>query len=775
MKSLHLFMSSAACFLSAAPQIAMAQAATEAPQAPQDRSGFEAEEIIVTARRREERLQDVPLSVSAVSGAALQRANITNVAQLSRVVPSLVSVPGQGGSRSLPNFSIRGLSQQELTILADQSVSTYMGDIVLARTQGVNGALFDIGSVEVLRGPQGTLFGRNTTGGAIIIRPNRPTDNFEGQASVSVGNLDSFIVGGMLNIPLSPNIAVRVAGQRQRDDGFVYDEILERNVNDTAQEGARVSVLMHNDNGVESLTVYNYFHEDDGGTASFIDKVRTTGSLNSPAVRASRRYRPLQDLLAEQEARGIYRIANGSPVFTKVETHDVANTTTIPINDEMSIKNIIGYRHIKDNIFDDMDGTSNALHPQQRIDSTSQFSEEFQLLGDTGKLNWITGLYYFWENGRNQGLSAVGGVDPGLIEPSDIFGYPTGAFSNTDVSGRNVSYAAFAQGSYRFTDSLSLTAGIRYNHDKRQATIRNRTATACRFTRDLDGNPATPETAVPLSQCELTVKKSFSEVTYNLSLEYKLDPDKLLYLAHRHGYRTGGFGARASTEAGLRRTFSPETVDDIELGVKADWRIGDMFLRTNLAAYYAKYNDIQRLLTDPAAVPPTTVTTNAGKARIWGIEADILFRPIQMLELTANYAYTNAKFTKFIYPDGSDHSNDPFARAPRKVYTLGARLIPPMDASQGEASIGVSYYHTDDYTGNDTFVPGFTDAEGYNLVNLDASWNKVMGSAFDLALFVNNLTKTKYDFLLINLDSLGYTSHTPGLPRTYGATLRVHF
>jgi len=775
MRNIGLLLSSCIMSVGMVPVSVAAQSSTGAQEPSASRSDFEGEQIIVTARRRDERLQDVPLAVSAVTGTTLQRANIVNVAQLSRVVPSLTSVPGQGGSRSLPTFSIRGLSQQELTILADQSVSTYMGDIVLARTQGVNGALFDIGSVEVLRGPQGTLFGRNTTGGAIIIRPSRPVDNFEGRASVTYGNLDTFILEGMVNVPLSPNIIVRVAGQRQRDDGFVFDEILGRNINDTAQEGARVSVLLHDDAGRESLTVYNYFHEDDGGTASFIEKVNGSGSLNSAVVRALRGYRPLEELLAEQQARGIYRVANGSPIFTKVETHDIANTTTIPLNDELSIKNIIGYRHIKDNIFDDMDGTSNALHPQQRIDRTSQFTEEFQILGSMANFNWITGLYHFWEKGRNQGLSAVGGRDPGLIEPDDLTLFPPAAFSNTDVSGRNVSYAAFAQGTYRFTDSLSVTAGIRYNRDKRRATIRNRTATACRFTRDLDNNPATPETAVPLSQCELTVSDSFSEVTYNLSLEYKLDRDKLIYVAHRHGYRTGGFGARASSEAGLRRTFDPERVDDFELGLKADWRMGDMFLRTNLAGYYARYDKIQRLLTDPNAVPPTTVTTNAGKARIWGIEADILFRPIEMLELTANYAYTNAKFTEFTYPDGSDHSNDPFARAPRNVYTLGARFIAPLDSSQGDSSIGISYFHTDDYVGNDTFVPVFTDVDGYNLVNLDASWNRIMGSNFDLALYVNNLTKTKYSFLLINLNSLGYTSHTPGMPRTYGATFRIHF
>jgi iron complex outermembrane receptor protein len=239
-QSLHVASIATIAFLTMIPVEAQAQEAARAAPADEAPAAGGIDDIVVTARRRAERLQDVPLAVSAVSTAALERANIQNVAQLSRLVPSLTSVPGQGGSRSLPNFSIRGLSQQELTILADQSVSTYIGDIVAARTQGINSALFDIASVEVLRGPQGTLFGRNTTGGAIIIRPARPTDEFEGRVGVTVGNLDTFNVEGMVNVPLSPNIAIRVAGQRQRDDGFVYDEILQRNVNDTKQEGARL-------------------------------------------------------------------------------------------------------------------------------------------------------------------------------------------------------------------------------------------------------------------------------------------------------------------------------------------------------------------------------------------------------------------------------------------------------------------------------------------------------------------------------------------------------
>lgn len=779
MKKLNVLLSSCAFAVGLLPVGAAAQSNPAGGEVSVERASLSGDEIIVTARRREERLQDVPLAVAAVSGEALQRANITNALQLNRIAPGLTTAPGQGGSRALPNFAIRGLSQQELTPLADQSVSLYIGDIVAARSQGANGALFDINAVEVLRGPQGTLFGRNTTGGAIIIRPNRPTDKFEGMVGATVGNFDTFNLEAMLNLPVSDNILVRVAGTRLRDDGFVYDEILGRNVNDTKQEAARASVLLRNDDGIESLTVYDYFHENDGGTPTFINLINPAGSFNSPAARAARNYAPLEDLLAAQKARGIYRIANGSPIYTKVETHTVANTTTIPLSDSISFKNIIGYRHVEDDIYDDQDGTSNALHPQRRIDWSHQFSEEAQLLGETGRLNWIAGAYYFWERGRSKGNAAVGATDPGLIEPDDPFDYPGTAFTSTDVEAANRSYAFFAQGTYKFSDEdrgFSITAGVRYNKDKRKAIIRNRTKTGCRFTRDLDNNPATIETAVGLEQCELTASDTFSEVTYNVSLEYRFDPDHLLYVAHRHGYRTGGYGARAATEAGLRRTFRPETVDDYELGFKADWRPGGTFLRTNIAAYYADYKDIQRLLTDVTTIPQTTVTANAGKARIWGIEVETLFRPVQELELSANYAYTNAKYTQFADPfSGADLSNAPFARAPKNIYTLAARYTVPLEGDLGEVSVGANYFHTDGFNANDTYQRGFTDLEGWSLLNVDAGWRDIAGSGIDVTAFVNNLLKKKYSFLISNTFPLGYNSRTPGMPRTYGATVRVHF
>ena len=784
-----LFACSASAWAIAAP--AIAQEATTEPDAAKAVQGTE--EIIVQARRRDERLQDVPVSIAVTSPVTLQQNNITSVADLSRVNPSLVATPGLGSGRAYPVFAIRGQSQQEFTLLADPSVPVYIGEVVAARTQGVNGAIFDIGAVEVLRGPQGTLFGRNSTGGAIVIRPNQPADDFAGEIGVTVGSRNMVNVDAMLNVPLNDYIQLRVAGASKTDDGFVYDEILRRNINDTDQQAVRVSLRLFDPGSeIESVTTYDYFHENDGGTGTFLSKLvlpAGPGSRITDAYGAPRTYTSFTTLLAQQQARGIYRIASGVDVFNRIDTHTVQNSTTIPITEGLTFKNIIGYRHVRSRAVDDYDGTSNSVQQGERRDYTGQFTEEMQLFGDIGRLKYIVGAYFFWERGRNQGLSAAGAIDPGLLESGYVLDYPVldaRTLSNTDVAATNKSHAVFGQVDYEVLDGLTLTGGIRFNTDKRSIIARNRfmqnsdpdSAFLCRFSRDLDDSPATPETPaanLTEAQCVVTAKAKFSKPTYNVSVQYKISSDVLVYLAHRHGYRTGGFAARASTEAGLRQTFDPEFVDDAEVGFKADWRLGDVFLRTNLAAYYSKYKDLQRALTQVPALggPLTTVAVNIGKARIWGIEADVALRPVRQLELTANYAYTNARYLEFV-ANGVDRSDDPFARAPRNVYTLGARFTEDVGPNLGELSIGANLFHTDGYNGLEDYAAGFTEVKGYSLVNADVSLNNIIQKGVDLRLFVTNLTNKRYQLQAFP-PVLGFSVNSAGIPRTIGVSARVRF
>ena len=733
------------------------------------------EDIVVTARRREESIQSVPVAVTAFTGETLQAQQINNVVDITRIAPSFLSVPGQGGGRSLPSLSIRGIGHQDLNILSDQAVSVYFGDVVAARLQGINGIVYDIGTVEVRRGPQGTLFGRNTTGGAVILRPNGPTSEFEGGVNATIGNRGTINVDGFVNLPLAEKFSLRVAAARHEDDGFMYDEILKRNIDYTDKFGGRISLSYSDPGGIDSLTVYDYFNEDDGGTPLFLKYGHAAGSFNTPATRNANGYRAVEDIAAEQAARGMYRVATGTPSFTEVETHTAYNTTSVPLNEAITVKNIFGYRHVKSRDYNDMDATSNSWFPQERIFNSEQFSDELQAFGDHGRLSWIAGLYFFRETGRDQGLSAVGAVDPGDIEPGGVEGYPASAYSNTDVAATNKSYAAFLQASYGLTDDLTFTAGARFTRDERTAIIRNRRSDTCRFTIDHDGDPSTPEIMPPLADCELVSSESFEEPTYNLSLEYNLDDSKLLYVAHRHGYRAGGFGARATTQAVLSTPYNPEKVDDFEIGLKADWHMNNMYLRTNIAGFYANYKDIQRTVTNPNVAPVQTVVTNAAKARVKGVEVDLLFSPLEGLDFTLAYAYTDAGFKRYVTPSGDDLSAYPMARAPENVITIGARYTTSMGELGGEFSVGGSFYHMDGYNGNDDYVPGVTDVEGYELVNIDARWSNIGNSNLDIGLFATNLFNEKYSHLAINLHGLGFTTHMPGTPRTYGVKLGYRF
>ena len=752
-----------------------ALAQSQRPSAPVADQANSVDDIVVTARRREERLQDVPLAVTALSGEGLAAQNIVSVGDLGTKVPSLTVTPGLGSSRAVPTFAIRGLSQQELTIVADPSVSVYLGDIVAARPQGLNSALYDIRSVEVLKGPQGTLFGRNVTGGAVIIRPNTPTDVFEGAATVTVGNFGVVNTEGFINAPLSDKAQLRIAFSTQNGDGWFRDNVLDRNINDVSRRSGRISLALQPTEALSSLFVLDHFYENDGGTGGLVTNINAAAPFNSAAARAPRNYPTLDQMLADQRALGIYATNSGVPMYNHVETTTFSNNTKLDVNAALSIRNIFGYRKVEDDILEDTDGLPIPLLNLEKHDDIEQVTNELQVFGDVGDLNYIVGLYYFNETGTNHGVSVQGAVDPGPLEPTTLYSYP--GWADTYADGDNTSYALYAQGTYsldRWVSGLALTAGARANRDIRGVTFRSRTATACRYTRDLDNNPATPETVVPLSQCDLGAETTFEEPTYNVSLDWRFSEGKMVYAATRHGYRTGGYGLRAASEAALRRTFRPELVDDIEIGFKADWRFNGMFLRTNLAAYSSDFTDIQRLLTDPTTTPVSTVTTNAGKAKIEGFEFETLFRPTDWFELSGFWSNTDADFVEFIAPNGADLSNNPVARAPKNIWSATARVELPLDSNLGSASISATYFHTDEFSGNDDYTVTQV-VPAYELLNLNAEWRNVAGTALDLGVYVNNALEEEYLLPYLEILPLGFSAKTPGEPRTFGIKATVRF
>ena len=750
----------------------------EQPQTEQPAAEQTADEndITIVATRREQRLQDVSIAVTALNQDALELNQVDSISDVGSLTPNMITVPGTaGGAKSAPQFSIRGQSQQERGGLADPSVGVYFGDIAISRTQGLNQTLFDIRAVEVIRGPVGTLFGRNATGGAVIIRPNLPnTNEFEASVGATIAEFDTINADAYANIPFSDDFAIRFGGSTSNSDGYVFDQALGRNINDTQSFSVRASALARLSPRLENVTMINYFSEDDGGSAGFAEYLNPNGLIRTLA--AARGYRPVATLVAEQQARGPRRINNGLPEFNDVQTFDVQNTTTYDLTDEVTIKNIFGWREVDSHILVDLDGTEHPLLHTEVFDDSAQISNELQIIGDMGRLDWILGGYYFREDGDNNASSIVAGADQGAVERSNLF--ITGSTNNRQLFD-NTSLAVFAEGTYQILDQLSVTLGGRYTWEHREATILNRIInTRCGFTIDADGNPATPEVNPGDGlRCRVDAEEDFNAFTYNVAVNYQPDRRTLIYASLRRGFRAGGFSARAVTEIGLRRPFDPEFVRNIEFGIKRDWFFGNAFLRTNIALFRSKYSNVQRNAVDTTSGNPFTVIINAAQARIQGIEAEVTFRPIRALELSGFWGYIDAKFTEFIDPfTGVDRSNQPFARVPKNNWRIAGTLDLIDNPSIGNVSFTAAYSGRDSYLESDTAVVPFGLIRAHEQLDLYLRVADVAATNLNVTLFARNVTnRIEYLPLAGVYESIGFAARVAGAPRQFGVQLRYNF
>nr|WP_238401952.1 TonB-dependent receptor [Altererythrobacter sp. C41] len=753
---------------------APAYAQDEVPADDRENSA-ESGEIIVTATRRDQALQDVPIAVTAIGEDALRLNQVNSVSDMGSLTPNMISVAGTaGGAKSAPQFSIRGQSQQERGGLSDPSVGVYFGDVVMARTQGLNQTLFDVRSVEVIRGPVGTLFGKNATGGAVIIRPNLPTtDGFEGGVGITVAEFNTINADAYINLPVSDSLAFRFGAAASNDDGYIFDEALGRNINDTATASLRGSALLRSGR-FQNVTMVNYFAENDGGAGGVARYLNPEGAIASLA--AIRNYRPVDVLLAEQAARGDRRINNGTPEFNVVETIDVHNTTSFDLSDSVTLKNIFGWRKVDSHILVDLDGTEHPLLHTEIFDNSKQISNELQLLGSTGALDWIVGAYFFNEKGDNNAASTILGTEQGGIEPATTF--RPGATNNRQKF-ENTSYAVFAEGTYELLDGLSLTLGGRYTWDERQATILNRVIdTRCGFTVDDDNDPATPEVNPGDGPgCRVDDSAKFDAFTYNVALNYKPDTDTLLYASLRRGFRAGGFAARAVTEAGLRRPFDPEFVRNFEVGLKRDWHFGGAFLQTNLALFRSKYSNVQRQAVDTTTTNPFTVVVNAAEATIQGIELEATFRPIDRITLSGFWGYTDASFDEFIDPfTGEDLSDQEFARVPKNNWRVSGTVDLIESQDFGNVSFTAAYSGRDSYLDTDNAVAPWGLIPSHQQLDLYLKAADIGETGFDVTLFAKNVTnETEFQPLASVYSSIGFAAAVPGAPRQFGIQLRYDF
>lgn len=714
------------------------------------------EEIVVTATRRTEKLQEVPIAVTAITGDALASQQQVDVSSLARTVPNLNIAPFPGDN-SNATISLRGQVSLDNTPNVDPAVGLYLDGVYLARSSGGNLSLVDIERVEVLRGPQGTLFGRNTIGGAMNIIPKRPSQKLEGLVEASYGNYNAWKLVGMINAPVSDQVAVRFAGSHTERDGFARSRLTGNQLNADNTDYIRGSVSLTPAEGWDILLTGDYTSfTNEGqwttlaslaaGGAGFIGLI-SQGKDNGAAYVAPYTNRPYTDTTGPYSSK----------------TYGGSATVTGELGDWATLKSITAYREAKrDNRNNDLDGTPYVFLQQLNDDMVqSQFSQEVQLFGTAldDRLDWITGGYYFRENSD-------------LITRSRfVYGRPGATAVENVTDGRDIinsSASLFTQLGYKITPEFTVIAGARHVWDARDLTLRNRTQLAATGVAIACGNSASS-----LPDCRVDVKKAtFDYTPFTVGLNYSPASDRLFYVKWSRGFRSGGFNTRATNSMALS-PFNPERVDSYEGGVKLDF---GRSVRLNAAAYHSKFTDIQFVANIPVNVGGVTtaaaIVQNAGSARVNGVEAEATLL-LGNLRLNGSLGVIDAKYTSISPTVVAVAKNSPFQQTPDLTWSVSADYDIPV-------SVGGIHLHAD-YSYKDEVAYAAVPPSGpanlrpsYALINAMATLS-LDESGLEVSLWGRNLANKKYLSRTLDLTSLGLVSGFPADPRTYGVSARYRF
>lgn len=752
-------------------------------------------EVLVTARRREESAQTVPIAVSVLGANALEDHHVNAIEDLQNVVPTL-SVSAASGRPNAPVYSLRGIRPTEAIYGQDPTVAVYFDDVVLSPAQGSNLGMYDLASVQVLKGPQGTLFGRNTTGGALLLTPKRPGRTFGGDFMVGYGSYGRDETQFGIDMPLADNFAVRLSGRTIDSNGYqtnVAEGPLHGDkLGGESTRSVRASAVWDISDKIENYTVLSWDHKSTNGRGMVLQAVNPNNpfikcydgpSNPNGACFSGDNLVSIFDAADRAQGRDVNKIESDHRQFDNSRAVGVINTTTAQLGDGLTLKSIAGYRDFSSSLYIDLDASPvPGLLTSQQSSALKHASYELQLLGTSfdDRLDWVTGLYWYYEDGFEN--------SPG----STYLGIPT---FDVTLGGNpfmqrgavhNNSYSAFAQGSYKLTDKLSLTVGARMTRDDKQMQLSTQRPNSCQL-KDPSSDPSAP-TTLPLDNCTVKLKDSFKQPTGTVSLDYKLRPDVMLYAASRYGYRAGGFNLRATTPVEYQ-PFDPETVLDAELGAKADWAIADWHMRSNVAVYHQWYDDIQRTVAaSNADGTPGSAVQNAAKAKVFGVELEQTIAPTRHLSLQLNYAYVLPTYGSWTDPrTGADQSKTPFYFTPKHSGSATLSYTQPLGGDVG----ALTYTATAAYKGDQWISPllnrsainatpdnikPLLQQDAYWLLDLSTSWLNVMGSKLDVTAYMKNVTDREYAVGGLQLYStFGVLARAYGDPRTYGVQLRYQF
>jgi iron complex outermembrane receptor protein len=727
-------------------------------QSQQDEMTAKLDEVLVTARRRQEDIQVVPIAITAISQDAITNNNMQSLGDLQYLVPSLTVTPSL--SRDDLSISIRGQGLNSISGLP--GVVAYLNEVPIPGDK--NGALasgpgllFDLQNVQVLKGPQGTLFGRNSVGGALLLETARPTSELEGHLQASYGNYNDRELDGAFNIPLISDVLLaRVAFNGQVRRGFTQIQSEPGHpggidADDQDHWSARATVTFKPIDAFKNDTILTYSNHQSHGSPFVLSALNPDSSLALiPGFAAA---------VAQQQALGPRTVLpQAEHLASSGRLLSLSNISTLSLTDDIEFRNIAGYSEAHSVLAAQFDSSPFGLFllPSTPVDyQTRQYTEEAQFQGQSfdKRLQWILGGFY---------LDALQPPDGYILQTGTLFGtLPDDAL----YGQKDQSRALFLQGTYDLSSwltGLKFTAGARYSWDHRSVSQTGGLGSSC-------SGPV-------LVNCDsfVTAAGNSQAATWTVGLDYQVVQDTMVYVTSRRGYRAGGVNAVLFNNQAI--PFGPEFVTDFEVGVKSDWSVAGMPMRTNAAAYYQKYRDIQVQQFIPSLGVPTPFTSNAASARLWGLELETMLKLTPELQVGANFDYLSFQYQNFgpgVDPT-SLQATKTSDRPPRK-FGLNVEYHRSLPAKLGDASFQANYSWTARTAFSDAASP-LGEIHSYGLLNLSASWNHVGDHPVDVMLFASNVTNKLYSIGGFDLySSVGYLAQKFGEPRMYGIRLKYRF
>jgi iron complex outermembrane recepter protein len=757
--------------LGATPGLALAATPAETTPAATPPETASTGDIVVTAQRRSERLRDVPVAITALSGAQLEKLHAENISAVELATPGFTW--GSQGSDSFP--AIRGVRTSLVSAQNDPVIGFYLDGIYQSRTQQQSVPIFDVARIEVLRGPQGTLYGRNTFGGNVSVVTQEPTDKNEGGINLDKGNYNSARIDGFINIPLTENLMLRVAGVYQKHDGYVHSTHDGVVLDDLDENAERVNLKWTPTSNLEVSLHAGTWHRDDAGAGSYGYKV--AGTLINPATGYQSFYgQPYAVNPSVPGGQVVGTQTIGVPVTGGAWTNDwdyqpfehVAETYVsgqIAYNfGPATLKSITGYTHFTAFRSADNDQSSEVFQAygygsgiQEPDTRSNAFSEEVQLASNGNTpLQWIVGAYYLHDSIYEIYQQTV--TDPYAVQSLD------GSYKESTALTTNA-LAGYAQATYALVpDTLKLIGGIRYSYERKSFAF-----------ADYVGAPlGTFDFTTPYSQT--SGDPSFHSVTWRAGIQYMPDHNTMLYATASTGFESGGVNDTGGNSA-IPSSYAPQKVWAYEAGVKAKLLGG--LAEAELSVFYNKFNNLQINVY----TPQVSYFGSAGKARSYGSELALHLHPSRPFHIDATLAYLNAKYTYYISGNnfyGMSGGSDPVSvdlsgyaipQSPKFKSTLS----PAYDIDLGTYGMltpSATWLYSSSYYTTDYNTP--LDRQGaYSKFDAAVRWTAPNGKTY-VEAYGDNLSNQAilYSGVVGRMERIQVSY---GAPRTYGVRVGTKF